>query len=328
METTKYENMYLEFDVTADFREMERILKQNQSKIQFIKSESLIFQAQDEQINKCKMFNNDLKLWLMSSGDTYYVFLNCGLKRYDSFSANLGPNDEVKYDISYPIFEIFDTEKEAIAFYEKIKLLLNKVRITESICQKFNAKYISDSSYEVYKDGRNVGFFERTIYSFNKSQKFIIFLQKINSNYKDYYIIVNRKVKIAFDSIEERDACWKYITKFYENFEENKICGISTQLFLTDFLSELVQMSDTVREFQKKEGKVSWLRCEFNGYDIFFRLISRNGRYWGENFEFKIIKFENFEMVYDVQRSEIKCLKSILQEIFPKEEFIQKYFSC
>lgn len=328
MKTTKYNYIGLGFDVTADFRGMNRILKSHERRMQFIKSESMFLLPEDEQVIRCNDFDNDLKLWLMQSENTYFVFLNCGIRRYDDYLSNLNAYDSVRYDISYPILEIFDNEDDAIALYNKIESFLSQIRITESICKKYNAKYISEISSNDYNYSRKVDTFENVIYVFNKSQKLAIFLQKMNCKFGNFYIFVNRKIKIAFDTIEDRDACWDYLTNFYEKFNMTKIDGISTQLFLTDFLSELMENAEEVDKCQKVEGKISWLKCIFNGYDIFFRLISRNGRYWGKSFEFEIYKYENFKRVYDGQRFETEYLKEMMQELFAEEDFMQKYFSC
>lgn len=326
-DTKKYKHIVLGFDVSADFREINRILTKNKRWLQFIKSSPIFFMDQDDEIIKCDELGEDLKLWLMSCEQEYYVFLNCGIRRYDNYLANLKAEDSVKYDISYPIFERFENEKDALAFYEKIEALLDVVRMKESICQKFSAIYISEIRND-YSYNRKIDFFEKTIYYFNNSQKLSIFLQKMDKSEfvtSTYSIFVNRKIEICFDNEKNRDACWEYLINFYEKFEEKKIKGMSTQLFLTDFLLELMQNSEEVEEFKKEEGKVSWLRCKFKGYSIFFRLISRNGRYWEKYFEFKIFHYEKSILI---KRSNIQAFKSMMKELFYEEEFMEKYFSC
>lgn len=60
-------------------------------------------------------------------------------------------------------------------------------------------------------------------------------------------------------------------------------------------------------------------------YPIFERLISRNGRYWGKAFEFQIYEKEG---MFNQKTYETQYLKSIMQEFFPEEEFMKKYFTC
>lgn len=330
MKKSKYRYMGMNFDVTADFRGISRILDANERYMQFIKDEPVFFLPQDDKIIECKNFYNELKLWLMHSKNNYFVFLNCGIQRYDNYLSDLDGYDGVCYDISYPILEIFDTENEALEFYGRLKLLISQVKVTEPICQKFNGKYISEVDSRDYSDkySRNVDAFVKTLYEFNNSQKLTIFLQKIDSIFGIYYIFVNRKLKISFNTIEDRNACWDYLTDFYEKFNMKKICDISTQLFLTDFLFELMNNSEYVDKFQKIENRVTALNCKFNGYKIEFRRTSRNGRYHGNDFEFKIYKYENFEQVYCENRYKMEYLKKLLQEVFAEEEFMQKYFKC
>lgn len=334
MHKTEYERMWVGFDVYADFREINRKLKTSYSrKIKVIKSEPIFFGPEDDQTINCDDLENDLRLCLMRFEDRiakrirYYVFLNSGLKRYNDYLNQLKAYDLVLYDISYPIFEEFDTEKEATQFYEKVQALLHEIRMTEFICKRFNSK-IHQYSHKYVSSEITRTTFEKTIYSFNKSQKLLIFLQKIDDNFGDYAILLNRKMVIEFDNVEDRDACWEYITNFYEKFEEKSIRGISTQLFLTDFISELVANADTVSKFEKIEGKASLLQCEFNGYNIKFKLPFRNGRYWDNSFEFEVWKYEDLKLVFRQERFKIEYLKELLQEQFPDEEFMQKYFNC
>jgi len=91
--------------VSADFREINRILTKSEWWLQFIKSSPIFFMNQDDEIIECDELHNDLKLWLMSCKQEYYVFLNCGIRRYDDYLGNLRAFDNVKYDMSYPIFE-------------------------------------------------------------------------------------------------------------------------------------------------------------------------------------------------------------------------------
>lgn len=328
-DTEKYTRIALEFDVTADFREVNRILTENKRSLQFIKSSPIFFANEDDEIIECDEFGKDLKLWLMSCNQEYYVFLNCGIRRYDNYLNDLKALSSVNYDISYPIFEVFDNEKDALAFYEKIELLLDTVKMQESVKKKFKVEDISQIMPNDYHYGRRVDFFEKTIYCFNHSQNLSIFLQKMDSEFSSmYYIFVNRKIKLFFDNKENRDECWKYLTNFYNKFKKKTIQGVSTQLFLTDFFIELKKKTKKVREFEKEEGKVVWLRCEFKGYDIFFRLISRNGRYWGDDFELNIGKYEKGERVFNENMGKIRYLKSMMQKLFLEEEFMKKYFSC
>ncbi len=335
MHKNEYQQMWVDFDVYADFREVNRKLKTSYSReIKIIKSAPIFFAPEDDQSIDCDYLEYDLRLCLMRLEDwiakkrlRYYVFLNNGLKRYNDFISQLNAYDLVLYDISYPIFEEFDSEKEATQFYEKVEALLHEIRMTESICKRFNSR-IYQYSHKYVSSEITRTTFEKTIYSFNKSQKLLIFLQKIDNQYEEYAILVNRKMVIQFDNIKDRDACWEYITSFYEKFEEKNIRGMSTQLFLNDFISELVANADTVSKFEKIEGKASLLQCKFNGYNIRFRLASRNGRYWSNSFEFEIWKFEDLKMVFRQERFRIEYLKNLLQEQFSDEEFMQKYFNC
>lgn len=332
MESTKrYILMGLGLDVHADFGEMSKFFRENERRIKFIKSIPLFFGHEDDQMKHCDFLSNDLKLWLLQCDDEYYVFLNCGIKRYNNYEAVLDAHDAVFYDFSYPVLRNFKTEKEALEFYDRISFLLKDTVIHESITKMFNAKYFTEAKENDVNYGKILQTFEHTIYKFNNSQKFAIVLQKHNSQFPgNYSIIVNRNVRISFGTEGERNACWDFLVEFYEKFEEKKVDEISNQLFLSDFLTELMQNSDEVYGFQKREGQATFLECRFKNYHIRFLLITRNGRYHGKDFTFRgyFSPRDSFDIGGIEDRFKIEYLKSYLKKRFPDEEFLQKYINC
>lgn len=330
MESTKqYDCLALGFDVNADFSDMSSFFRKNSWRIKFIKSMPLFFGHPCDSMKCCDMLGNDLKLWLIRLDEKYYVFLNCGIKRYDNYLAELEAYDSVLYDASYPVLRGFETEKEANGFYNNLSSLLSDTVIHESIIQKFNAKYFTQLREYDISLGRITEKFEHTIYRFNNSQNLSIVLQKHDSKtYESYSIIVNRRGRIAFKTENDRNACWDFLVSFYQKFEEKKVSGVSDQLFLTDFLMELMQNSDEVKNFKMKDGKAVFLDCYFMGYSITFRAITRNGRYWGKDFEFKTYDSEGgIGLGRITERFKMEYLKNYLREIFPNVEFLQKYIN-
>lgn len=331
MELTKrYACMALGFNVNADFSEMSRFFQRNERRIKFIKSTPLFFAHPDDQLKHPDMLGNDLKMWLMQCDESYYVFLNCGIKRYNNYLSVLDAYSDVLYDFSYPVLRKFETEEEALEFYDRLSTMFQDTTIGESITKKFNAQYFTEARESDVNLGRVVETFQRVIYQFNVSQKFAIVLQKHNGErFESNSIIVNKNIRISFETEKDRNACWDFLVNFYSQFKEKKVSGISDQLFLTDFLMELMQNADDINKLETKERQVIRLECRFRGYRITFRTITRNGSYWGKDFEFRSYYIgDGIGIGERVERYKIEYLKDYLKKTFPDEEFMQKYINC